>query len=156
MKFFKALVALIFLLAPGLYAGINDPVAVNGVLDLRHLNDSEFLYKLQGSWEFYWKKMLLPKDFSGNTHIKPDYFGDVPSYWTDYPSDSVKTTPMGYATYRLRILLPAEFRNHLVSICLSLFILRNICHRHINGLKRETWKTESESVPYYERELLQV
>ena len=44
---------------------------------------------------------------SASDSIRPDYFGNVPSYWTDYPQESVKTEKFGYATYRLTVLLPA-------------------------------------------------
>jgi hypothetical protein len=86
------------------------PVAKKGIIDLRHISDSEqFIINLNGEWEFYWNKMLHPHDFAGND-IKPDYYGLVPSYWTDYPQDKIKTTKFGYATYRLRVLLPPGYR----------------------------------------------
>jgi signal transduction histidine kinase len=91
-------------------AGGVSPAAKNGVIDLRYISDSEqFIVNLNGEWEFYWNKMLHPHDFVGN-ELKPDYYGMVPSYWTDYPRDKIKTTRFGFATYRLRILLPQGFR----------------------------------------------
>ena len=77
------------------------------MIDLREINNpAKFIVKLNGEWEFYWGKMLHPDDFKSDS-IKPDYFGNVPSYWTDYPQESVKTEKFGYATYRLTVLLPA-------------------------------------------------
>ena len=74
-----------------LYAKGPDPVAVNGILDLREISDpNHFIIKLNGEWEFYWKKMLHPHDFNG-VKIIPDYYGKVPSYWTDYPQKFIKT-----------------------------------------------------------------
>jgi signal transduction histidine kinase len=56
--------------------------------------------------------MLRPNDFiTGN--YKPDYYGNVPSYWTDYPAESVKTTKFGYATYRLTVIFPKGFNKPL-------------------------------------------
>ena len=87
--------------------------AIKGILDLRGIeNPDHFIIKLNGEWEFYWKKMLRPNDFkTGN--IKPDYYGKVPSYWTDYPQDMVKTEKFGYATYRLTVLFPKGFNKPL-------------------------------------------
>jgi signal transduction histidine kinase len=86
------------------------PVAKNGTIDLRHISDSgQFIINLDGEWEFYWNKMLHPHDFAGS-YIKPDYYGMVPSYWTDYPQDKIKTSKFGYATYRLKVLLPPGYR----------------------------------------------
>ena len=87
--------------------------AVKGILDLRGINSPDhFIIKLNGEWEFYWKRMLRPNDFKTGI-IKPDYYGNVPSYWTDYPSDSVKTEKFGYATYRLTVLFPKGFNKPL-------------------------------------------
>jgi len=90
-----------------------DPIAIKGILDLRKIdNPDHFIIKLNGQWEFYWNKMLRPNDFKTAT-IKPDFYGKVPSYWTDYPTESVKTDKFGYATYRLTILFPKDFNKPL-------------------------------------------
>jgi len=87
-----------------------DQIAFRGILDLRDIsNPDNFIHNLNGEWEFYWKKMIRPNDFQTG-HFKPDYFGKVPSYWTDYPGEAVKTGKYGYATYRLTILLPAGYK----------------------------------------------
>ncbi|MGE5420387.1 MAG: 7TM diverse intracellular signaling domain-containing protein, partial [Chloroflexota bacterium] len=96
------------------YIGAQDrsTEAEKGVLDLRGLKDQEhFIVNLNGEWEFYWKKMLHPHDFVGGSII-PDYYGRVPSYWTDYP-ERTGTENNGYATYRLVVILPPEFRKPL-------------------------------------------
>jgi len=91
----------------------SSPKAVKGILDLQQLkNTDHFSINLNGEWEFYWKKLLRPNDFK-TKKITPDYFGVVPSYWTDYPKESVKTEKFGYATYRLSVLLPPGFRKPL-------------------------------------------
>ena len=71
-----------------------------------------FIVRLNGQWEFYWDKMLKPSDFITGKY-KPDYYGKVPSYWTEYPQDSVNTDKFGYATYRLRVLLPPGYNDPL-------------------------------------------
>lgn len=90
------------------------PVAINGVLDLRQFTQTEsFEIKLNGHWEFYWNKMLTPNDFESNKIEKPDYYGKVPSYWTDYPKNEIQTEKYGFATYKLTILLPPGLREPL-------------------------------------------
>jgi signal transduction histidine kinase len=90
-----------------------EPKAVKGVMDLSKMKEDELLYvKLNGEWEFYWDKMLRPHDFASQKYI-PDYYGKVPSYWTDYPQESVKTAKYGYATYRLLVILPPGYRKPL-------------------------------------------
>jgi signal transduction histidine kinase len=91
----------------------NDPVAIKGIIDLRKLdNPDHFIIKLNGEWEFYWKKMLRPNDFISGRN-KPDFYGNVPSYWTNYNNNPVKTEKFGYATYRLTILFPKGFNKSL-------------------------------------------
>jgi signal transduction histidine kinase len=90
-----------------------EPRAVKGTIDLSQIQDRDhFILKLNGEWEFYWNRMLHPNDFKTG-RIQPSYYGNVPSYWTDYPSESVKTKKEGYATYRLKVILPPGFRKAL-------------------------------------------
>jgi signal transduction histidine kinase len=133
------------------------PKAIRGVLDLRELpNPDHFIINLNGEWEFYWKKMLHPHDFKDTT-IKPVYYGDVPSYWTDYPQSSVKTEKFGYATYRLTILLPAGF-NKAMGIDLPVFdssydIYLNNKYLGGNGT---TGKSEKETEPEYRKNFFRI
>ncbi len=104
---------LFILLTVNLNTTFAAPKATRGVIDLRRIsNPDKFVIKLNGEWEFYWNKMLRPNDFAGS-NIRPGYYGNVPSYWTDYPKKSVKTENFGYATYRLLVLLPTGFRGPL-------------------------------------------
>ena len=104
---------LLFAFTFSLNAKVATPIAIKGVIDLRDINNPDhFNLKLNGEWEFYWNKMLRPHDFKAGI-IRPDYYGNVPSYWTDYPQESVKTEKLGYATYRLTVLLPEDIKNPL-------------------------------------------
>jgi signal transduction histidine kinase len=128
------------------------PVAKKGIIDLRHISDSEqFIINLNGEWEFYWNKMLHPHDFIGND-IKPDYYGAVPSYWTDYSQDKIKTTRFGYATYRLRVLLPHGFRK---SLAFDMPVFDSSYDIYINnryfGGNGVPGRSENESKPEYRR-----
>ncbi|MBW6500880.1 MAG: sensor histidine kinase [Bacteroidales bacterium] len=111
----KILSLLVFLIAcPAFSLSCQTPRAVNGITDLRDIKTPDrFIIRLNGEWEFYWEKMLHPYDFSEPGRHKPDYYGNVPGYWTDYPQDKIKTRKEGFATYRLRVLLPGSYRNAL-------------------------------------------
>jgi hypothetical protein len=128
------------------------PRAVKGILDLRQIsNPDKFIEYLNGDWEFFWDKMLSPEDFASHKY-KPDYYGEVPSYWTDYPNDSVKTGKFGFATYKLRILLPAGIREPLA---FDMPVFDSSYEIFINGKKMGenglTGKTAGESSPEYKR-----
>ncbi|HEX2921919.1 MAG TPA: ATP-binding protein [Bacteroidales bacterium] len=123
--------------------------ATNGVLDLRQIeNHDHFILKLNGEWEFYWKEMLRPHDFD-SASIKPDYYGNVPSYWTDYPKET-GTTKFGYATYRLKLFFPEGFRN---SLAIDLPIFNSAYDIYIDGKyiggNGITGKSADESEPEY-------
>ena len=127
------------------------------MLDLREISNPEkFIVKLNGEWEFYWGKMLRPDDFNSDS-INPDYFGNVPSYWTDYPQESVKTEKFGYATYRLTVLLPPGLKSPL-AFDMPVFdssydIFVNGKYLGGNGIPG---KSEEETTPEYKRNFFRV
>jgi signal transduction histidine kinase len=152
VKINRLIFLFILLHAPFSFAAVKEPVAVRGVIDLKETAGKEFLVRLQGRWEFYWEKMLHPQDFIDHPETKPDYYGRVPSYWTDYPADSIKTTGMGFATYRLVVLLPAGYRN---SLGFDVPVFDSSYEIFINGKSMggngTPGKTENETRPWYER-----
>lgn len=95
--------------------------------------------------------MLHPNDFKSKT-IKPDYFGKVPSYWTDYSQESVKTNKFGFTTYRLTILLPADLNK---SLAIDLPVFDSSYDIYINGRYMggagNTGKSAEETRPEYKR-----
>lgn len=97
---------IIILVFPSIIIPCRGQEAVKGILDLsKTVQTDNIIFRLNGEWEFYWKKLLRPADFiSGSS--KPDIYGKVPSYWTDYAKSGVPVTPDGYATYRLTVILP--------------------------------------------------
>jgi len=148
----SALLIVFFAFNLSLNVNANSPKAIKGVIDLREIsNPDDFIVTLNGEWEFYWKKILRPNDFKGKT-IKPDYFGKVPSYWTDYPPESVKTEKEGYATYRLTVLLPSGLER---SFGIDLPVFDSSYDIYINdrymGSSGTTGKSAEESVPEYTR-----
>ena len=78
----------------------NIPLANKGIIDLRNCSFKDEI-PLDGKWHFYWNQLLAPNDTT-----QKGTFIDFPSKWTEnihhrkYPS-------FGYATYKLRVLLPA-------------------------------------------------
>ncbi len=80
------------------------PKAQHGWLDLSQVDfQKEGPLALRGEWEFYWNRLLFPGDFP--TNIAPKYF-DFPHLWGDLPDDDSAYSSFGYATYRLRVILP--------------------------------------------------
>lgn len=155
MKF--RLLILITFFTSGLLARTSDPVALKGIIDLREISNPEhFIVKLNGEWEFYWKKMLHPHDFNG-VNIIPDYYGKVPSYWSDYPQELVKTEKEGYATYRLTVLLPPELKTPLA---IDLPVFDSSYDIYINGTylggSGTTGKSADESTPEYKRNFFRI
>ena len=71
----------------------------HGVIDLRQENFNRRV-TLSGEWAFYWKKLILP------TNKDKGVFIHFPSKWTDLRVNGKKLPAFGYATYRLKLLLP--------------------------------------------------
>lgn len=153
MKNFRVLILLLLLYTPGLNASVKEPRAVKGVFDLSGITDDDFSFRLRGQWEFYWNKMLLPHDFQRSEKPKPDYLGSVPSYWTDYPTDSAQTSPTGFATYRLTVLLPPGFKK---TMGFDMPVFDSSYEIYVNGEKKagngKPGTTEAQTIPMYKRE----
>ena len=133
------------------------PTAIKGILDLRQIkNPDHFIVMLNGEWEFYWKKMLRPNDFIAGNY-KPDYYGNVPSYWTDYPPELVKTEKFGYATYRLTVLFPKGFNKPLA---IDLPVFDSSYDIYLNGKylggNGTPGKSSEETKPEYKRNFFRI
>ncbi len=81
----------------------NRQPAVNGTINFTAADSEKNPVNLDGRWEFYWNRLLEPRDFSGNPEQDGRVYINVPGLWkglrvnnTDLPGD-------GYATYRLKI-----------------------------------------------------
>ncbi len=79
------------------------PKARNGIIDLRNESFSGEI-KLDGQWHFYWKHLLVPAD----TAIPKGSLIDFPHRWDGYILNGQKLPAYGYATYTLKVLLPAD------------------------------------------------
>lgn len=106
---------LIFLLFLILYISItcgcqNSPAdyprAVEGTLDLSGWDFAkDGPVNLEGEWEFYWKQLWEPSDLELNPVISKGFI-TLPRSWNGYEIDGQPLKGEGYATFRLKILLP--------------------------------------------------
>jgi signal transduction histidine kinase len=122
---FAALFVLLFsLISCSLTAKPITPIASNGTIDLRQQSLSTGI-PLNGQWEFYWKAFLDPnleKEKNGK-------LVDFPFRWTDTQKDGTPYPSFGYATYRLRVLLP-ENTDSLSMVVPDMYSAYNL---YING-----------------------
>lgn len=84
-----------------LIAQNTQPVAKDGVLDLSQWNFDNGDALLNGEWEFYWQELLSAQESSSNKRII-----QFPQLWNDMELDGVNIDSRGYATYRLKLILP--------------------------------------------------
>jgi hypothetical protein len=88
------------------------PRAVRGVVDLRswHFDDSQVL-SLQGQWLIYWDRLVEPAE-----DATPDGALAIGTWDGRHLDDGRAIGGMGYATYRLRVRLPAEPRRYAIAL----------------------------------------
>lgn len=88
-------------------------VLKNGTADLSHWDTAQnSIILLDGEWEFYWKELLGPEDLAAQGLAAPAWV-QVPKPWTEYTLHGESLSNEGYATYRLRLLLPEAWtRTH--------------------------------------------
>lgn len=84
----------------------HQPLATKGVLDLSEWNfATDGPVALSGEYEFYWQQLLLPETFSQAQQPEISGFIPVPAAWNDCELNGAKLPGIGYATYRLTVLL---------------------------------------------------
>ncbi|WP_253299255.1 sensor histidine kinase [Paenibacillus barcinonensis] len=110
------------------------PAATQGMLDWSNLyTDQAENIPLDGEWEFYWRQLLEPIDFQA-AHAPVSSFIQLPAPWTNYSDSSGEFLPSeGYATYRLRILLPQELSERVHPLALYLKSIASAYRIWING-----------------------
>ncbi|SFF41423.1 7TM diverse intracellular signaling domain-containing protein [Thermoflexibacter ruber] len=125
--------------------------AKNGILDLSKYNfEEKGTVVLKGEWEFYWQKYLRGIDFTLQT---PSGLVNVPDSWNNYEIEQgKKLQTQGYATYRLRIKVPSQYKqNELLGIKVG-FIATNYALYVQNKLlnrARDLGKDASNTKGYY-------
>ena len=114
-------------------------LAEKGFADLSQFTaEKDGPFKLTGTWEFYWNKLLEPNDFK--TDQKP-VFIYAPGSWHRQGDYSA----CGYATYRLRVKLPKDPN----SLALYIPVVNSASKIWINGkLMEEIGKVSSDPEQY--------
>jgi two-component system, sensor histidine kinase ChiS len=109
-----ALAALLLCGAEAFSAAPGDVVkggASRGYLDLGRWDfDRGGIVELAGQWEFYWGRLLEPGDFTGRTSVPGPEYMSVPGTWNTRGAAGRAYPAEGFATYRLRIRMPADDR----------------------------------------------
>ncbi|MHC1711610.1 MAG: response regulator [Solidesulfovibrio sp.] len=101
------------------------PQAAKGQLDLSSWNFvKQGPVRLFGEWEFHWQQLLTPEEFRAVADGSPRDVLQVPGLWQGQTVRDVTLPAMGYATYRLRVLLPpgsatplSLFASGALSVC---------------------------------------
>lgn len=122
-------------------------LAKKGILDLREWNfEKDGPVKLDGEWEFYWKKLYTLEEINGIIFNK-EYI-DLPHSWNGKTIEGEVLGSDGYATFRLKILLPPNspalaIRSQEQSTAFHIFV---------NGISTlgsgKVGKSERESIPH--------
>ncbi len=128
-------------------SAVPSPIAQRGVLDLSSQQVEKQNIVLEGEWEFYWKQFIEPGKFDS---VMPDHYGKVPSYWTSYDEAVPGITGTGFATYRLKVILPRDFHD---SLALKIPVFDTSYELFLDGKKiaqnGKTGTSEATSHPSY-------
>lgn len=95
-------------------------IARNGLIEIGSspiLNNENI--KLQGDCEFYWNKLLEPKDFKDSIAKPTPLYVKIPKSWTSYKVNDDKLPNKGYATYRILIHKNADSEQAIYGLKLS-------------------------------------
>ncbi|MEQ6167910.1 response regulator [Ekhidna sp. MALMAid0563] len=91
----------------------NSQEVIEGVIDLSKTDLRNNAVPLNGEWEFYWKKLLKPDSIK---YYEPDYYS-FPKLWNGGTTrNGQELTNIGYATYRVRVILPPKTPELAISL----------------------------------------
>ncbi len=86
------------------FSGKKSPKVKKGVLDLSNWNfETDGPVKLDGDWEFFWKKFVSPEDIANNKAPESNGYIVVPGDWNKAKVNGSEVGPYGYATYSMII-----------------------------------------------------
>ena len=110
--------------------GVTSPIGKEGVLDLRNWNfEDDGIVKLSGEWDFFWQQFLTSDDFRNKKEPIKSGQLNSPGLWRFQDLDIPGLDWYGYATLKLKVLLP-EGPNNLM---LELKDLRTAYELEVNG-----------------------
>ncbi len=115
MSVLKKIILSLFCIVLMSYNAIATPSRVTeGVLDLRHIQQGDdFTVRMNGEWEFYFSTFIYGTPGKIQDTLRPDCYGKVPGYWSEYTVNGEQLPQFGYGTYRALILLPSGFRDRM-------------------------------------------
>jgi two-component system, sensor histidine kinase len=73
------------------------------ILDLSEQDFTSQKITINSQWDFFWKKMLKADDSISQTTTSVS----IPQLWKDVSVDGEQISSLGYATYRLKIMMPS-------------------------------------------------
>lgn len=92
--------------ARGCHGERHVPTAMKGVIDLRTWDfNRDGPADLSGEWGFFWKKLVREGELANA--MMPDAWIQVPGIWNGRVENGRRVRGDGFATYLLRVLLPA-------------------------------------------------
>lgn len=104
------------------------PQATAGVLDLTGWDfEQKGPLPLDGEWEFYWQELLEPRDFVAADRPPEQMLMTLPRSWNGYEVYGQSLPGEGYATFRLKVLLPEQIFCCAASRKHSCFLLCFAC-----------------------------
>jgi signal transduction histidine kinase len=106
------------------------PHATAGILDLRNWHwRQDGPVPLHGQWAFHWKQLLSPAAFP--TQAPPTAYVDVPNPWNGYVPGPWHRKGQGYATYRLKVLLPKDNSSLALKYTLAVTAMEVYANGHL-------------------------
>lgn len=117
--------------------------ATKGVVDLSKFNFyGPDVIPLSGEWEFYWNELQNPASVHQKTEKK---YAAFPKLWNDINGES-----FGYATYRLKVILPEDAPELALRIEDFYTSFRLFCNGNIIAENGRVAKYKDQYVPRFE------
>lgn len=114
---FMVMILLTMVMIIGLMLPQDSGLANHGKADLSAIDfRHNELISLNGRWEFYWNRLLVPENFASGKQPAMDSLIKVPGIWDEKEPGRNAYPQSGVGTYRLKLIYPATLKDPALRI----------------------------------------
>lgn len=127
------------------------PIAHQGILDLRSIHFSQQNIDLRGQWKWYWNQLRFP-----NEPEAPFEYVTFPQLWTSSTWHKAALANQGFATYGLTVLLPPRSDSLMLEVPDQYTSYRLFVNGRRVAQDGSPASTKAATIPYWSTQLIRL
>ena len=127
------------------------PIAHQGILDLRSIHFAQQNIDLRGQWKWYWNQLRFP-----NEPEVPFEYITFPQLWASSTWHKAALANQGFATYGLTVLLPPRSDSLMLEVPDQYTSYRLFVNGHKVAQDGSPASTKAATIPYWSTQLIRL